>query len=81
MKGLNRKLVRPNIRINGLRTSISLDPVMWDALREIAEHQGKSVYQLVTEIEQKREPTVGLTAAIRIYIVEFYRTLVRLGTG
>ena len=78
MKGLNRKLVRPNIRIDGNRTSISLDPVMWDALREIAEHQGKAVYQLVTEIDQVREPSIGLTAAIRIYIVEFYRARVAL---
>ena len=78
MKGLNRKLVRPNIRINGIRTSISLDPVMWDALREIAEHQGKAIYKLVTEIDQERESSVGLTAAIRIYIVEFCRARARL---
>jgi predicted DNA-binding ribbon-helix-helix protein len=49
---------------------------MWKALREIAAQQEKTVDQLVTEIDRDR--AFGLSGAIRVYIVEFYRDRVRL---
>ena len=45
---------------------------MWDALHEIARQQQLSVHDLVTEIDQERISS-SLTAAIRVYIVDFYR--------
>ena len=71
-------LVRPHVYLGASKkkTSISLEPVMWDALQEIAAHEGKTIHQLVTEIDSAR--TVTLSAAIRVYIVEFYRSRIRL---
>jgi len=71
-------LVRPHVYLgtSKTKTSISLEPVMWDALQEIAAHEGKTIHQLVTEIDRTR--TITLSAAIRVYIVEFYRSRVRL---
>jgi transposase len=40
----DRKLVRPLFTSGIFRTSISLEPVMWEAPREIAACQGKSVH-------------------------------------
>ena len=55
---------------------------MWEALNEIADEQGKTRYMLVNEvIKQKRAPAhMSVTAALRVYIVEYYRELWRANT-
>lgn len=45
---------------------------MWDALRDIAQRQGVTIHDLVTDIERERTAS-SLTAAIRVRIVDFYR--------
>ena len=55
------------------KTSMRLEPVMWEALRDIARDSGITVDDLVDRIDRNRERDEGLTAAIRIYIVKFYR--------
>jgi predicted DNA-binding ribbon-helix-helix protein len=62
-----------NVVVAGHRTSVRLEAVMWDALRDIARGRDMAVNDLVTEIERRRG-ALSLTAAIRVYIVDFYRT-------
>jgi predicted DNA-binding ribbon-helix-helix protein len=62
-----------NIVVAGHRTSVRLEPLMWEALLEIARQRQTNVNQLVTEIDRHRNSS-SLTAAIRVYIVDFYRT-------
>jgi predicted DNA-binding ribbon-helix-helix protein len=47
---------------------------MWDALQDIADHQRLTVDDVVTRVNSARDPFDNLTAAIRVYIVEFYRS-------
>jgi predicted DNA-binding ribbon-helix-helix protein len=65
-----------NIVVGGHRTSVRLEPLMWDSLRDIAQRRQMTVNNLVTEIDTNRD-TPGLTAAIRVYIVDFYRNAER----
>jgi len=65
-------LVIHNIVVAGHRTSVRLEPVMWEALQDIAQRQHTSVHDLVTEIDRRRTAS-SLTAAIRVFIVDFYR--------
>lgn len=58
-----------NIVVAGRRTSVRLEPAMWEALRKIAGRQGRSIHEIATEIRRER-PITKLTAAIRGYIVE-----------
>ena len=60
------------------KTSVRLEPVMWEALRDIARDSGITVNDLVDRIDRNREGDEGLTAAIRVYIVKFYRTKMAL---
>src|SRR5215469_15532351 len=62
-----------NVVVAGHRTSVRLEPLMWEALREIAGRRGIGLNALITEIAQAREAS-SLTAAIRVYIVDFYRS-------
>jgi hypothetical protein len=50
------------------RVSVQLDPVIWEALRDIAEQQKRSITDLVEEIARD-----SLYIAIHVYIAEFYR--------
>lgn len=52
--------------INGHMTSISLEDEFWQALKNEAATQGKSMAALVAEIDQNR--TTGLSSAIRVYL-------------
>lgn len=65
-------LVIRNIVVAGHRTSVRLEPLMWDALQDIARRLRVTVHDLVTEIDRERTAS-SLTAAIRVYIVDFYR--------
>ena len=61
-----------NIVVRGSRTSIRIEPELWEALQEIVDMQGVTLNQLVTQIDRRRT-AMNLTSAIRAYIVDFYR--------
>jgi predicted DNA-binding ribbon-helix-helix protein len=61
-----------NVVVAGRRTSVRLEDVMWEALQDIARRREVTVHDLVTEIDRRRTES-SLTAAIRVYIVNFYR--------
>ena len=66
-------LVIRNVVVAGHRTSVRLEPVMWEALADIAGRRGQTVNEVVTEIDRDRSAS-SLTAAIRVYIVDYYRS-------
>ena len=61
-----------NVVVDGHRTSVRLEPQMWDALQDIVRRRRTTVHDLVTDIDRRRTAS-SLTAAIRVYIVDFYR--------
>ncbi|MBU1211001.1 MAG: ribbon-helix-helix domain-containing protein [Alphaproteobacteria bacterium] len=70
---MNRPQKR-SFQIRGHRTSLSLEQPFWEALREIADSEEKTLAGLVAEIDAKRNATAsGLSGAIRIFILDHYR--------
>jgi predicted DNA-binding ribbon-helix-helix protein len=65
-----------SIWIGNHKTSVRLEPTMWAALNDIAAEHGKTVHDVVLEINRGRTG-ISLTAAIRVYIVEYYREALR----
>jgi predicted DNA-binding ribbon-helix-helix protein len=57
-----------SVSISGHRTSISLEAPFWDALREIADRDGRSVQSLVGEIDSARGRR-NLSSAIRLFVL------------
>jgi Ribbon-helix-helix domain len=51
-------VIRRHIRIDGYKTSITLEDAFWSGLKEIAQAQGASVAQTVKEIDGARRPGV-----------------------
>ena len=62
------QLVKRSVTIQGHRTSFSLEPVFWEALREAATAEGKAINALVAEIDEARG--TNLSSAIRVWLFE-----------
>lgn len=64
--------MRPRKRsfsIKGHRTSISLEPPFWEALRELAQRRSIPLAALVAEIDGARASPTGLSTAVRLHIL------------
>lgn len=64
--------VKRSVEIAGHKTSISLEPLFWDLLRQAAEREGVPVNALVARIDAERISAAmppGLAGAIRTWIV------------
>lgn len=57
-----------------------LEPQMWDAIETIAQLEGMTLNRLCAEIDQRRRD-IGLTSATRVFIISYYRQLVRSYEG
>ena len=63
--------VKRSVEIAGHKTSISLEPVFWDALKAAAAREGVPVNALVARIDAERivSPVPpGLAGAIRVWL-------------
>lgn len=68
-----------NVTVGNKRTSMRLEPQMWNAIEEIAAREGVTINNLCTQIDKKRTDlavTVGLTSATRVFIIAYFRRLV-----
>lgn len=61
-----------SLTLKGHRTSVSLETEFWDAFRNIAAEDGKTINALASEIDVSREPGVGLASAIRVFVLSRY---------
>lgn len=66
-------LVSRNITVFGKRTSVRLEPEMWASLREISEREGCSIHDICTLIGMRKKENTSLTAAIRVFIMLYFR--------
>ncbi len=64
--------VKRSVEIAGHKTSISLEPVFWDMLKQAASREGVPLNALVARIDAQRleaERPPGLAGALRIWLV------------
>lgn len=57
-----------NVSTRNRRTSVRLEPELWEAFERIARKRGKSIHQICGRLDDARGET-GLTSAIRVFIV------------
>lgn len=69
--GLSRP-AKHSLTLRGHRTSVSLEDEFWQAFREIAEAEAKTINSLAAEIDEARGDT-GLASAIRLHVLRYYR--------
>jgi predicted DNA-binding ribbon-helix-helix protein len=64
--------VKRSVGIAGHKTSISLEPLFWEMLREAARRDGVAINALVARIDAERIASAtpcGLAGAIRLWLV------------
>jgi predicted DNA-binding ribbon-helix-helix protein len=67
--GAHRRPVKRSLTLRGHRTSVSLEDVFWDAFRDIAHKDGKTINGLAAQIDEGRGD-IGLASALRIFVFE-----------
>lgn len=65
-------LISRNVTVNGRRTSLRLEPEMWDALEEMAKREGVRISDLIGAIDRQHNAR-GLTARVRVAILGYFR--------
>lgn len=72
-----------NITVNGRRTSMRLEPMLWDALSEIAEKENTTIKGICSQLDDRMKkrnekltggvtPT-GFTSIVRVFIADYFR--------
>jgi predicted DNA-binding ribbon-helix-helix protein len=67
------RLVNRNVVAERGRTSMRLEPEIWDMLSEICKREALDMNTLVRQIESARH-TGGRTSAVRVYIAKYFHT-------
>ena len=62
------EIVKRSVLVAGHRTSISLELAFWEELRRLAASQGKSLNQIVTQVDACR--TGNLSSALRLFVLK-----------
>jgi predicted DNA-binding ribbon-helix-helix protein len=63
-------------RLDGYRTSVTLEGAFWTALKEIAAAQGTTIGRLIATIDHERRERqhINLSSAIRLFVLDYYRS-------
>jgi predicted DNA-binding ribbon-helix-helix protein len=66
------RLVNRNVVAERGRTSMRLEPELWEALQEICAREGQDMSSLVRNVEQHGHAG-GRTSAVRVFILAYFR--------
>ncbi len=66
------RLVNRNITSGSGRTSMRLEPEVWDALREICLREGIELRELIRRVETEYG-VGGRTSAVRVHVLQYFR--------
>ena len=69
---MSSSLITRNITVAGHRTSMRLEPEMWDAFDEVCRREGKTIHEICTLVNDHKGRS-SLTAALRVFILSYYR--------
>jgi predicted DNA-binding ribbon-helix-helix protein len=65
-------LINRNVVAGRGRTSMRLEPELWDALAEICRREGQDINGLVRQIEANGH-SGGRTSAVRVFVLQYFR--------
>ncbi|HLF58592.1 MAG TPA: ribbon-helix-helix domain-containing protein [Alphaproteobacteria bacterium] len=66
-------LVNRNVTVNGHRTSMRLEPAMWEALEDICRRENRTIHDFCSLVDTQRTQS-SLTAAMRVFILGYFRS-------
>ncbi|MCL2469367.1 MAG: ribbon-helix-helix domain-containing protein [Alphaproteobacteria bacterium] len=66
-------LVSRNVTIDQHRTSVRLEPDMWNALRDICRREHITIHDIATIVSMRKAVNTSLTAGIRVFVMAYFR--------
>ena len=69
---MKSRVMKRSLRVDGHKTSVSLEGEFWTALKEIAATQNVGTPKLISTIDSQRQNN-NLSSAIRVYVLSYYR--------
>src|SRR5450631_1815524 len=66
------RLINRNVVAERGRTSMRLEPELWEALLEICAREGQDMRSLVRKVEQNGHAG-GRTSAVRVFVLSYFR--------
>ena len=70
---MKSSVVKRSVLIGNHKTSVSLEQPFWEGMKEISRERGKTLSELVSEIDDKRQQG-NLSSAIRLFVLDYFRT-------
>jgi predicted DNA-binding ribbon-helix-helix protein len=70
---MKSRIIKRTVYIDGRKTGVCLEDAFWSTLKEIAQTQGVTVSQTVTEIEKSRQAGT-LSSAVRLFVLDWVRS-------
>lgn len=67
------RLVSRNVKGDQGRTSMRLEPELWNALEEMCRREDVAIRDMVRRIGAKARPG-GRTSAVRVQVLDYFRT-------
>lgn len=68
------RLINRNVTSGAGRTSMRLEPEIWDALTEICARERLRLGELVRKVDARPEGDGGRTSAMRCFAIGYFRT-------
>jgi predicted DNA-binding ribbon-helix-helix protein len=65
-------LVMRNVSVKGRRTSLRLEPQMWNALAEICRREFCTPHDVCSYVAEHKPPHGSLTSSLRVFILEYF---------
>ena len=65
-------VVTRSIVVNGHKASFTLEDQLWAGLKEIADHDHRTLSKLVAKIDTKRL-SGNLSSSLRMFVLEYFR--------
>lgn len=66
-------LVSRNVSLDGRRTSVRLEPSMWNGLADICKRERATLHQVCSAVARHKPRLTSFTAAVRVFILCYYR--------
>lgn len=71
------KLKKRNIHVGDKKTSVTLEPLVWELLHNIADDQNFSVHELCTFINDRKNKEASLASAMRVFVMAYMKIQIK----
>jgi predicted DNA-binding ribbon-helix-helix protein len=66
-------LVIRNVKVHGHRTSVRLEPQMWDSMTEICRREFCTPDDVCSYVAERKSPQGSLSSSLRAFMLDYFR--------